>query len=97
MPDFGMAFDQLVDTDTAVTAAVAFGGYMVPFVVSNLTSRVGFDTPDELDGILVFALVAAMRDTVPKPNAAGAGALVYAGEAGAERVGIKSTIAEVGS
>lgn len=97
MPDFGMAFEQLTSTDTAVTAAVALGGYMAPFVVDNLTSRAGLDLPNEADGLIVFALLAAMPDAVPMNQAGEAGALVYSGEQLASRLGIKESIAGVGA
>lgn len=97
MPDFGMAFEQLTSTDTAVTAGVALGGYMAPFIVDNLTSRAGLDLPDELDGLVVFALIAAMPDSIPVNRAGEAGALVYSAEKVAERLGVKSTVAGVGN
>lgn len=92
-----MAFQRLASTDTAVTAGVALGGYMAPFVTSNiLGSRLGVDLPGEVHGLLVFALVAAMRGSIPMPNAAEAGALVYTTESAAERFGVKSTVANLG-
>lgn len=87
--------DTVMDAGTYETVAAAGAGYMAPFVLDNLVSGlIGFDVPDEAEGLLVMGLAAGYGGQYQQPLMAGAGAFTF--EAAAERVGIKQTVVNLG-
>ena len=69
---------------------------MAPFVLDNLVSGlVGIDVPDEAEGLLTMGLAAGYGGQYSTPLMAGAGAFTF--ESAAERVGIKSTVVNLGA
>lgn len=95
-----MAIDELqsVLTDGGMYADVAAAGtgYMVPFIAENFAERyVPIDIPSEAVGILTAALLMVYAPSYEKELGLGAG--VYAVETGADRVGIKETVVNLGA
>jgi len=92
--DFADATDPLMDTETYYQAGAGLAGYMGGFVAENvIDSRV--DVPDELYGIAVIA--AAGFSGVPYAEEIMVGGGIHAAESAAERVGVRSTIVNLGS
>lgn len=95
--NFGDATDVLTDTGTYTEMVAAGGaGYMAPVVAENLGNRfVPMDVPSEAYGLAVIA--GAEVAGVPYKRAVQTGAGAYTAEQVAERVGVKSTITNLGA
>jgi len=86
----------LMDGGMYADVAAAGAGYMVPFVAENVVERyVPLDIPSEAVGILTAAALMIYAPSYEKELGLGAG--VYAVETGAERVGIKDTVVNLGA
>jgi hypothetical protein len=86
----------LMDGEMYADVAAAGAGYMVPFIAENAAERYSpVDIPSEAVGILTAAALMVYAPGYQKELGLGAG--VYAVERGAERVGIKDTVVNLGA
>jgi hypothetical protein len=87
----------LTNSEMYSDAAAAGAGYMAPFVGENLAENyLPFDLPSEAVGLITAAILMAYGPTSYATEMR-LGASVYAAEQAAERVGIKSTVINMGA
>jgi len=92
MVDFGDSFDQLADTGMWENVMVLFGGFFGATLIKNtIEGRADIDAPDEVYGLVVVALSAAMLDGAYQQFGAAGGGL-YVVDKAAERFNIKSKV-----
>jgi hypothetical protein len=89
--DFSGAFDDLVESDFWIEAALVFGGFIFPTLAANVIEARGPDLPNEVYGGATAAGGLAYGQEMV---AVGGG--VYVVDALAQRVGVKESITSLG-
>lgn len=95
MASFNDSFDALLDFEEWERIAVIFAGFLAPTVAKNVIEpNSPYDIPDEVYGLLVMA---GSQYSPMYQNEMLVGGGLYVADQAAERVGLKSSVTEMGA